>query len=89
MKNILENHSPVNRNYIRIFNTDENIEQLKILSKLLNVITVCSDIAPVRARVCMFVLRPLLFSFHSFLPLFLEEKYNFQKIGYSLGGTDF
>ena len=33
----------------------------------------CSHIAPVRARVCVFVLRPLLFSFHSFLPHFQER----------------
>ena len=37
----------------------------------------CSHIAPVHARVCVcvcvFVLRPLLFSFHSFLPHFQER----------------
>ena len=32
----------------------------------------CSHIAPVHARACVFVLRPLLFSFHSFLPRFQE-----------------
>ena len=33
----------------------------------------CSHIAPVRARMCVFVLCPLLFSFHSFLPHFQER----------------
>ena len=35
----------------------------------------CSHIAPVRLRACVsvFVLRPLLFAFHSFLPHFQER----------------
>ena len=40
----------------------------------------CSHIALVRARVCVFILRPFLFSFHSFLPHFEEGDEISQKL---------
>ena len=58
---------------------------MKFPSKLLNAITVWSHIVLMGMRVCVcvcvcvLVLRPLLFPFHSFLPLFLEGEKKFPK----------